>query len=48
MKMKSKLKSHGGIKDVNRIKINYKIVKITNHSLFSKQNYNLLKKHLTH
>ena len=37
-------RSHGEIKEENIIQIDYKRIKITNHSLYCKQNYNLLKK----
>jgi len=36
------------MKEENKIQIDCKIIKISNHSLFYKQNYNLLKKVLTH
>jgi len=41
-------KSHIEIKEGNRIQIDYKRIKISNHSLFREQNYNLLNKVLTH
>jgi len=41
-------RSHKKIKEENKIQNDYKRIKISNHSLFHKQNYNLLKKVLTH
>jgi len=41
-------RNHREIKEENRIEIYYKTIKMANHSLTCKQNYNLLKNVLTH
>jgi len=38
-------RNHRKIKEENRIQIDYKRIKIANHYLSCKQNYNLLKKY---
>jgi len=41
-------RSHNDIKEENKIQNDCKRIKISTHSLFHKQNYNLLKKNLTY